>query len=73
VPLFSTSANLAGRPPARDPGALREAFADRVDVLVTGPRFAGDALPSTIVDGTASPVRLVRAGAVSFPDREAGS
>jgi L-threonylcarbamoyladenylate synthase len=73
TPLFSTSANRAGREPARDPGAVREAFAGRVDLLVAGPGFPEDALPSTIVDATVSPARLVRAGAVPFPDAGARS
>jgi L-threonylcarbamoyladenylate synthase len=64
APLYSTSANRAGEPPLGDPAALRAAFGGSVDLVVDdGPVTA--ALPSTIVDVTASPPRVVRAGAVS--------
>ena len=62
VPLYSTSANQPGQPPIGDPAALRTAFHGRVDLVVDdGP--AKDVLPSTIVDATTSPPRIVRAGA----------
>jgi L-threonylcarbamoyladenylate synthase len=67
-PLLSTSANLAGGAPARSPEVVRAQFGRLVDLLVTGPVFPASGAPSTIIDGTTSPPRLVRAGAVPFSD-----
>ncbi len=47
--IVSTSANPAGRPPARDPLALRRYFGDRLDATLHA-RPAVDARPSRIVD-----------------------
>ena len=64
-PIYSTSANLAGAPPLHDRDALRRAFADTSDLLVyDGPPAA--AQPSTVVDATVSPPRVVRAGAIAI-------
>lgn len=64
APLYSTSANRAGEPPLGDPAALRAAFGSSVELIVDdGPVTA--ALPSTIVDATVSPARILRAGAVA--------
>jgi L-threonylcarbamoyladenylate synthase len=62
-PITGTSANRAGgRPLARADEVARE-FGDHLDlILETGPCPGG--LPSTIVDITKVPPRLVRAGAV---------
>ena len=63
TPLYSTSANRPGAAPLADPAALRAAYAGAVDLIVDdGP--AGAALPSTIVDVTVAPPRIVRAGAL---------
>lgn len=67
VPLFSTSANRSGADPVRDPADLRALFGEGLDLVVAGPRFPPDGPPSTVVDGTVDPPRLVRAGAVPFP------
>lgn len=62
-----TSANLSGEPPALQvpdvPVALREA----VDLIIDGGPCAG-AIPSTVVDVTSSPPRVLRAGPVSEQD-----
>ena len=64
APLYSTSANRAGEPPLGDPAALRAAFGSSVELIVDdGPVTA--AVPSTIVDATVSPARVLRAGAVT--------
>ncbi len=65
-PLASTSANLRGGSPARSPEALRTLFLEKVDLLVTGPTFGEDDLPSTIVDTTLDPPAVVRQGALSI-------
>ena len=63
-PITGTSANRAGgRPGIRAEEVARE-FGDHLDlILEAGPCPGG--LPSTIVDVTISPPRLVRAGAVA--------
>jgi len=66
-PIFSTSANRSGEPPVRDPLELETLLGDRVDLIVSGPVFPSSGAPSTIVDCTSVPPRLVRAGAVPFP------
>ena len=64
-PVYSTSANRAGEPPLRDRDALQRAFAVAADLLVyDGPPSA--AQPSTVVDATVSPPRVVRAGALAI-------
>ena len=64
-PVYSTSANRAGEPPLHDHDALRRAFAAAVDLLIyDGPPAA--AQPSTVVDATVSPPRVVRAGAIAI-------
>jgi tRNA A37 threonylcarbamoyladenosine synthetase subunit TsaC/SUA5/YrdC len=65
-----SSANVSGRAPAAD---AHEAFAqlgDEVTVYLDAGTSA-DPLPSTIVDCTTSPPRLLRAGAVSLTDLRA--
>jgi L-threonylcarbamoyladenylate synthase len=58
-PLVSTSANPAGRRPARDPLTVRRYFDDALDLVVAGPvdRMCG---PSAIRDAASG--RLLRAG-----------
>ncbi|MDE0445963.1 MAG: L-threonylcarbamoyladenylate synthase [Spirochaetaceae bacterium] len=71
-PIYSTSANRAGEPPLHDHDALQRAFGAAADLLVyDGPPSA--AQPSTVVDATVSPARVVRAGALAIsPDQLAG-
>ena len=64
-PIYSTSANRAGDPPLRDRAALQRVFGAAADLLVyDGPPVA--ARPSTVVDATVSPPRVVRAGAIAI-------
>lgn len=64
APLYSTSANRAGEAPLGDAAALRTVFGAEVELIVDdGPVSA--ALPSTIVDATATPPRVVRPGAAA--------
>ncbi len=61
--LTGTSANIHRRPPARTAGEALEQLDGRVDYVVdAGPAPLGR--PSTVVDLTAEPPRLVREGAV---------
>lgn len=60
-PIVSTSANPSGEPYTGNLERLRELFADRVDLFLesgTLPRSE----PSTVVDLTARPFRIVREG-----------
>jgi len=68
--LIATSANLSGKPPASRIEDLDPAVANRVDgVLDAGPLPGG--LPSTLVDVSVWPPRLVRSGAVPWEAVEA--
>lgn len=63
--VTATSANPSGQPAAVTADEVRAAFGDRLDVVVdAGPARGG--APSTIVDVTTDPPRLVRAGAVPW-------
>ncbi|MFC5179878.1 L-threonylcarbamoyladenylate synthase [Actinomadura harenae] len=63
-PLAVSSANLSGRPAARDAGEAEEMLGDSVEVYLDGGRVSqGDA--STIVDLTGPIPRLLRLGAIS--------
>ena len=65
APLYSTSANRTGESPIGDPATLQAVFAGGADLVVDdGPAAA--AVPSTIVDATVAPARVVRAGAVAI-------
>ena len=63
--LISTSANIAGRPPYRNSEEIAPEFLAQVDGLIDAGRLPGD-LPSTIVDLSFDPPRLVRAGCVAW-------
>lgn len=62
-PLTATSANLAGEPPAVDPGAARRALGDKIKIVEDGELAGGP--PSTVVAINRSGIRVLRPGAVS--------
>lgn len=64
-PLTASSANLHGRSPTPDADEVAATLGDDLSVLVDAGPSPGGA-PSTIVDVTVSPIRLVRAGAVPW-------
>jgi tRNA threonylcarbamoyl adenosine modification protein (Sua5/YciO/YrdC/YwlC family) len=69
-PLAVSSANRTGQPAARTAAEAMTQLAESVEVYLEGGlRPDGDAdadaLPSTIVDATALPLRVVRQGAIS--------
>ncbi len=71
-PLTGTSANRSGEPACADPDAVARIFGAAIDVLVDGGTTPGG-LPSTLVDATAEPPRVLRAGAFPYavpPSRE---
>jgi len=59
--LFGTSVNLSGEPPINDVAEIIERFG-RVDLIITGPV---EGKPSTIIDATVDPPRIVRAGSAA--------
>lgn len=64
LPLTGTSANRAGREPLTLAGEVAREFGGEIDLILdAGPCPGGQ--PSTIVDVTVSPPRLVRPGAVA--------
>jgi L-threonylcarbamoyladenylate synthase len=65
--LVSTSANRAGEPPPRTPGAVDPDLLKSVDALIHAGNLPGG-LPSTIVDVTVCPAALIRAGKIAWKD-----
>jgi len=63
-PLTGTSANRTGQPPATTAAEVEHAFGAVVDLIVNGGPTPGG-LPSTVVDTTVSPPRLIREGCVT--------
>jgi L-threonylcarbamoyladenylate synthase len=61
--LTATSANPAGRGPARSADDVRNYFPEGIDLIIDGGEVTVIA-PSTVVDATTSPPRVVREGAV---------
>lgn len=64
VPLIGTSANRGGAPPACTAAQVLETFGDAVKLAVDGGK-AGGGPPSTLLDTTALPFRILRQGAVA--------
>ncbi len=63
-PLTATSANLSGQPAARTELEARGYFVNTVDGFVPGDAPGGQ--PSTVVDATCNPPRIVRPGAIAL-------
>jgi len=63
-PLVSTSANLSGEPEATTAKEVADTFGDQLDMIIDGGRTPSRA-PSTVVDITRTPVRIIREGAIS--------
>ncbi len=64
APLAATSANISG---ARDPQTAQDVFAQlnaRIPLILDGGATPGN-IPSTVIDVTVDPPRVVRVGAVS--------
>ena len=62
--IAATSANLSGLPDALDAQSAAEYFGDAVDLIVDGGPAAGGT-PSTVVDCTVTPPRVLREGAIA--------
>jgi len=63
-PITATSANRSGAPPARSIEALDASIAGGIDLLLDGGETPGGP-PSTVLDVTCAPPRVLRAGRVS--------
>ena len=63
-PITAPSANPTDEPPPRTAEAVLAAFDGRIDMVVDGGTTAGG-LPSTVVDVTVEPPRVIRQGAVT--------
>ena len=62
-PLTGTSANHSGQPPATTAEEVERVLGDGVDAILNGGATPGG-LPSTVVDTTVTPPRLIREGRV---------
>jgi L-threonylcarbamoyladenylate synthase len=63
--LTATSANPSGREPARSAEEVRDYFDDAIDLVIDG----GDVTatePSTVIDVTTAPFRIIRLGAADL-------
>ena len=70
APIAGTSANLHGEPATSRFTSISQALLDQVDVALDA-GLCGKEVPSTVLDVTCVPPRLVRLGAVSVQEIEA--
>jgi len=63
-PLTATSANLSGQKSCSSASEVAECLGNAVDLIIDGGRTEG-LLPSTIVDLTSTPPKIVREGIIS--------
>ncbi len=63
-PIVSTSANKSGQPDSTDADKVIASFGSDLDLIIDGGPTPSSA-PSTIVDVTQEPVRILRQGAIS--------
>jgi len=66
VPLIGTSANVTGTRPLHSVDAVLAAFPHGIDLALDGGPTAGG-IPSTLVDTTVTPPRVLREGAIATP------
>jgi tRNA threonylcarbamoyl adenosine modification protein (Sua5/YciO/YrdC/YwlC family) len=64
-PLVSTSANRSGEPSATNAQQVIETFGDELDLIIDGGKTPSKT-PSTVIDITRMPPRLIREGAISL-------
>ncbi len=65
-PLAVTSANLSGQPPTLTAEEARDQLEGRVAIIVDGGRAPGGQ-PSTILDLTSEPLKILRPGPITWP------
>ena len=64
-PLTAPSANISGEDPTTTAEQVKDRFGNKVDLILDAGTCRGGE-PSTLVDTTQTPIRLVRAGAINF-------
>ena len=67
APITATSANISGQPPLTSADHVLRHLGDRLDLVVDGGQIR-PSKPSTVIDVTRTPCRILRQGAVT-PDR----
>lgn len=65
VPITATSANLSSMPPAINAEAVLSYFGDNIDLILDGGQAPGGK-PSTILDVTVTPNRILREGSIEL-------
>jgi L-threonylcarbamoyladenylate synthase len=65
VPVTAPSANMRAETPPRTAEEVLQVFTGRIELVLDGGATAGGA-PSTVVDVTVDPPKVLRAGAVAF-------
>lgn len=63
-PIVSTSANKSGQPPATNAGQVMSTFSGQLDLIVDGGETLSS-VPSTVIDVTRTPPKIIREGAIS--------
>ncbi len=63
-PLVSTSANRSGEPPATTAEEVERLFGPHLDLIIDGGQTP-TCTPSTVIDVTRTPARIIREGAIS--------
>ena len=63
-PLAVTSANISGQPSLSSADDVLNALQGRIDLLVDGGSCSGG-VPSTVIDCTTHPIKILREGAIS--------
>ena len=63
-PLATTSANLSGKPEGKSVIDVMDQLGDRSDLILDGGSPSGG-IPSTVVDCTSSPIKILRKGTIS--------
>ena len=65
TPVTATSANLSSQPPAINAEAVLSYFGDNIDLILDGGQAPGGK-PSTILDITVTPPRILRKGSIEL-------
>ena len=63
APLAATSANKSGQPELLDAQSIADVLGARLDLILDGGRCTGG-VPSTVVDVSVEPMRVLRVGAI---------
>lgn len=66
-PLYSTSVNLSGEPELLDFTSICQKFEKLTNVIIRGQEIQGT-VPSTIIDATCKPYKLIRQGSFNVSD-----